>query len=605
MRTRRYPLFLLLFAIAAPLNAAPGDTSRNPEITPEEVREHIRYLASPELEGRGSGTEGGRKAAQYIARQFREAGLKPKGKRGYFQPFQITAASKMGEPNRVSLRAAGEEQSLKLRDDFLPLAFTANGRASGEVVFVGYGISAPPLNYDDYAGVDVKGRIVLILRQTPDGREPNSRFSPYAPLRSKAMTAREKGAAGILFVTGPLTEGREDLGGFRNDASFSDSGIPAVVVKRAFADRLLATAGKTLQDLQTAIAHGGPSSLPLPGTMARLHCTVVRQRLQTENVLGFLEGSDPRLREEVVVIGAHYDHLGMGGEGSRDRGGAPAIHHGADDNASGTAGLMELAEHFGARKPRPKRSLLFAAFSGEELGLLGSAHYVKEPPVPLARTVAMVNMDMIGRSRGNALTVIGAGTSPQWEQILESANAPFQFDLRRNASGFGASDQTSFYAKDIPVLFFFTGVHADYHRPSDTWEKINIHGQARIVQLVAATLDRIADLPDRPQFVRAEGSGPQMASASGGFSVYLGTIPDYSAEREGVTLSGVREGSPAEKAGLKSGDVIVQFGGKAIKNVYDFTYALRDAKAGEPIEIVILRGADRHTLKITPEPRRS
>jgi hypothetical protein len=604
MTNRFYPLLLLLFAAAAPLTAAPGDTSTNPAVTPEEVREHIRYLASPELQGRGSGTEGCRKAASYIADRFRDAGLKPRGERGYFQRFRFTGAARIGEPNRVALRAGDAEQTLKLKEDFLPVAFTANGKAAGEVVFVGYGISAPQLKYDDYAGVDVKGRVVLILRQTPDGRDANSRFSPYAPLRSKAMTAREKGAAGILFVTGPLTEEREDLGGFRNDASFSDSGIPTVVIKRAFADRLLGSAGKNLKDLQTEIAHGGSRSLALPGTRASLQCSVVRERLQTENVLGYLEGSDPRLREEVIVIGAHYDHLGMGGEGSRQRENTPAIHHGADDNASGTAGLIELAEHFAAQKPRPKRSLLFAAFSGEELGLLGSAHYVKQPRIPLVRTVAMVNMDMIGRGSGDALTVIGTGTSPQWAALLDAANAPLKFDLRRNDSGFGASDQSSFYGKDIPVLFFFTGVHPDYHRPSDTWEKINIQGEARILQLVAATVTRIADLPERPQFVRAEGSGPQMASASG-FSVYLGTIPDYSAEREGVTLSGVREGSPAEKAGLRAGDVIVQFGERAIKNVYDFTYALRDAKAGEPIELVILRGSDRQTLKITPEPRRS
>jgi aminopeptidase YwaD len=424
------------------------------------------------------------------------------------------------------------------------------------------------------------------------------------------MTAREKGAAGILFVTGPLTETEEDLGGFRFDTSFADSGIPAAVIKRSFAEELLRPTGQSLSDLQTTIAHTGPHSMPLPGAAATITCTVVRERRETDNVLGFLEGSDPRLREETIVIGAHYDHLGLGGEGSRARESGPAIHHGADDNASGVAGLIELAEYFGAQRPRPPRSLLFAAFSGEELGLLGSAYYVKHPPVPLEHTVAMINMDMIGRARGSVLTVIGSGTSPAWKELLDAANADLvgahegaPLQLRPSASGFGASDQSSFYARDIPVLFFFTGVHKDYHMPSDTWEKINIVGEARIVRFVAAVIERIAGLPERPRFARAESEGPTMASP--GFGVYLGTIPDYSEQGEGVTLSGVREGSPAEKGGLRAGDVIVQFGAKTVKNVYDYTYALRDAKAGEPVEVVVLRHGERQTLRVVPEKRRS
>jgi Peptidase family M28/PDZ domain/PA domain len=614
MRIRRLLIFLpVLFTAAGLLVAA--DSHSNPAFTPEEVREHVRYLASDELQGRGSGTEGARKAAAYIAERFRAAGLRPRGDRGFYQRFSFAAGVRLGEPNRLSLRAGsgrgesgvrpGRSQGspLRLRQDFLPLAFSANGRASGEVLFVGYGISEPRISHDDYAGVDARGRIVLVLRQTPEGDDPKSRFAPFAPLRYKAMTAREKGAAGILFVTGPLTETEEDLGGFRFDTSFADSGIPAAVIKRSFAEELLRPTGQSLSEIQTAIAHTGPHSLPLPGAAATLTCSVVRERRETDNVLGFLEGSDPRLREETIVIGAHYDHLGLGGEGSRSRERGPAIHHGADDNASGVAGLLELAEYFGVQRPRPRRSLLFAAFSGEELGLLGSAHYVKHPPVPLASTVAMINLDMIGRARGNALTVIGSGTSPAWKELLEAANADFKLDLRMNASGFGASDQSSFYGRDIPVLFFFTGVHKDYHMPSDTWEKINIVGEARIARFVAAVVERTAGLPERPRFARAEGEGPTMASP--GFGVYLGTIPDYSEQGEGVTLSGVREGSPAEKAGLRAGDVIVQFGGKAVKNVYDYTYALRDARAGEPVEVVVLRKGERQTLSVIPEKRRS
>jgi hypothetical protein len=617
---RRFAFSIL---VVAPL-ALPAWAAFNAAVTPEEIRDHVRYLSSEELAGRGSGTEGGRKAAAYIARAFREAGLKSGGGRGFYQPFTFNAGVKMGSPNSVTLRvpaqgselraqgsapdvpsreprAVSPERRLRLRDDFLPVAFSANGKASGEVVFVGYGISAPQLNFDEYAGIDVKGKIVLVLRRTPENDTFGGRFSRFAPLRYKAMTAREKGAAGILFVTGPLTEEREDLGGFRFDASFADSGIPAAVIKRTYAEEMLRPTGETLSALQTALAHGTTKSMPLPGATATIVSTVVRERREVDNVLGYLEGSDPTLRDQLVVIGAHYDHLGMGGEGSRDRDETPKIHHGADDNASGTAGLIELAQHFGAQRPRPRRSLLFAAFSGEELGLLGSAHYVKKPRIPLERTVAMVNMDMIGRAKGKTLMVIGSGTSPAWTQILEDANREFGFDLRKTNTGFGNSDQASFYGKDIPVLFFFTGTHPDYHRPSDTWEKINIAAQSKIVRLVANVVGQIAELPERPLFVKSADEGPRMAA--GGFGVYVGTIPDYAAEREGVTLSGVREGSPAAKAGLKAGDVIVQFGGKGIKNVYEYTFALREARAGEPVQVVLLRNGERQTVSVTPERR--
>jgi aminopeptidase YwaD len=591
----------VLTAGAAPVVEPP--TGFDPAIRAEDIRAQVRYLASDALEGRGSGTPGGRKAGAFIADQFRAAGLQPMGTGGsYFQPFRFTAGVSLGQHNALTLRrGSSPAQSLRVRDGFMPLAFARNGTVSAPLVFVGYGISAPPIKYDDYAGVDVRGKVVIALRQSPDGDDPKSKFGPFAPLRSKAMTAREKGAAGILFVTGPLTDAAEDLGAFRFDASFSDSGIEAAIVRRAPVEALLRPAGRSLLNLQMKIVHGSRQSFPLPGARATLTTEVRREQREAANVIGLLPGSDPARRDEVVVIGAHYDHLGYGGEGSLARSRAPQIHHGADDNASGTSGVLELAAAFAAQPMRPARSLLFIAFSGEELGLLGSAHFVKEPPVPLARIVAMINMDMIGRLRNDALTVIGTGTSPAWEAILKAADAPIGLRLQENASGFGASDQTSFYARDIPVLFFFTGVHAEYHTPADTWEKINPEGEAKVLALVEEVARRIADAPQRPKFVRADTGGPQMASAS--FNVYLGTMPDYSATAEGVTLTGVREGSPAEKAGLKGGDIIIRFGGKAIKNVYDYTFALRDARAGVPVNVTVRRGSETRVLRVVPARR--
>ncbi len=576
----------------------------DPAIRAEDVREEVRYLASDALEGRGSGTPGGEKAAAFIEERFRAAGLEPLGAGTSFrQSFTFTAGVNLGRKNALTLVGGKprRSQGLRLREGFMPLAFARNGTVAAPLVFVGYGISAPPIKYDDYQGVDVRGKMVVALRQSPEGDAPHSKFGPWAPLRSKAMTAREKGAVGILFVTGPLTDAKEDLGVFRFDASFADSGIGAAVVRRAPIEALLRAGGRSLRDAQMQIAHGGRHSFPIPGARATLATEVVREERRADNLVGLLPGADPALRDQVVVIGAHYDHLGHGGEGSLARSRAPQIHYGADDNASGTSGVLELAAYFTAQSQRPARSMVFVCFSGEELGLLGSSHFVKDPPLPLARVAAMINLDMVGRLRNDALTVIGTGTSPAWDAILKAANAPLGLRLLPNASGFGASDQNSFYAKDIPVLFFFTGVHPDYHTPTDTWEKINTAGEAKVLTLVADVTRRIADLPERPRFTRSETVQPQMAS--GGFRVFLGTIPDYSATAEGVTLSGVREGSPAEKAGLKGGDIIVRFGGKAIKNVYDYTFALRDARAGVPVPVTVQRGGQTRVIRVVPARR--
>jgi aminopeptidase YwaD len=583
----------------------PPAASLDPAIRAEDVRAQVRYLASEALAGRGSGTPGARMAAAFIASRFQDAGLQPLGDSGsYLQPFHFTAGVRLGNRNALALQTgapSGRKQSLVVRQGFMPLAFTSNGTVSAPLVFVGYGISAPQIKYDDYAGVDARGKIVVALRQSPEGDDPKSRFAPFAPLRSKATTAREKGAVGVLFVTGPLTDAHEDLGVFRFDASFSDSGIGAAVIRRAPIEAMLRAVHTSLRDAQMAIAHGGRHSFPLSGSRATLTTEVVREEKQADNVLGLLPGSDPTRRDEVVVIGAHYDHLGLGGEGSLAKSQAPQIHYGADDNASGTTGVLELAASMAAQPMHPARSVLFATFAGEELGLLGSSHFVKHPPVPLNRIVAMLNMDMIGRLRGDTLTVIGSGTSPAWDTILKAADEPVGLKLQPSASGFGASDQNSFYVKDIPVLFFFTGVHPDYHTPTDTWDKINAEGEARVLTLVSDVARRIADAPQRPRFTRAEGVGPQMAG--GGFRVYLGTIPDYSAAGEGVTLSGVREGSPAEKAGLKGGDVILRFGTRKIKNVYDYTFALRDARVGVAVPMTIRRSGQTRVIQVIPGRR--
>ena len=610
--------FSVLFA--GVLQAAPPrpEEVADPRITAPEIVAHVKYLASEELQGRGSGSSGNDLAANYLVDRFRAAGLQPAGDNGsFFQEFPVFIGVEMGADNRVSLRGKKGAQSLAAGDQFLPLGFSKNGAAYAPVVFAGYGISKPELDYDDYAGLDVRGKIVIVLRHTPD-MDDTGKFAPYAQLTYKTMTAREKGAAGILLVTGPLGEhpiffaeapGKTQPALRRAlplGSASADAGIPAAIVHPKAVERLLEPTGKTLKDLQVMIAHGKTQSFLIPGARAGMNMEVVRKTAATRNVIGYLEGSDPQLKNEVVVIGAHYDHLGMGGEGSLHSSSEPAIHHGADDNASGTAGVLELSQYFAAHRSKLGRSVLFMGFSGEEIGLLGSLYWTKNPTIPLERIAAMINMDMVGRSNGDSVQIIGTGTSPDWAKVLETANRPHRLALKSNEStlsGFGGSDQQSFYAKNIPVLFFFTGSHPDYHRPSDTWEKINAAGLEKILNLVSDVTVEISRMPQRPGFTRAKEEPVTASGGAGGFRVYLGTLPDYSANVEGVALQGVREGSPAEKAGLKAGDILVEFDGKKIRNVQEYTLVLGSARPNKPVKLGILRDKQKLTVSVTPAAR--
>ncbi len=586
-------VFLLFCGVVSLLSASP-------EIREEEILSHIRYLASPELQGRRAGTPGAEKSARYIAGLFRRWGLQPPpGQKSFYQTFAFTYGFRLGPHNLAEVEIGEERMSLKVGKDYQPLAFSENAEVTGPVVFVGYGIRGGDIPYNDYQGVSVKDKIALVMRYTPEGDNPHSPFFPYAPLRYKAMVAREQGAKAVIFVTGPESPSREEFPSFQADASFVDSGIPTIVVRTEVAEKMVSATGKDLREIQQEINRTKrPLSFDLP-VKVHLKTEVVRERRKTANVIGYLPGSDPQLREEVVIIGAHYDHLGLGGEGSRARRPYGAIHYGADDNASGTAGVLELAEYFASRQPRPARSLLFIAFSGEEMGLLGSSFYVKSPVIPLEKTAAMINFDMIGRLRRGRLVTIGTGSSPIWKPLLQKANNPLGLRLVESESGFGASDQTPFYSKGIPVLFFFTGSHAEYHTPEDTWETINADGERKVLELAVRVVEAVANHPERPAFTRV----PSTERMPGAFRVYLGTIPDYSEEVVGVRLTGVREGSPAEKAGLREGDIIVQVGGREIRNVYDYTYALADLEPGQPVTIVVVRGGKRVTLTVIPEKR--
>lgn len=594
---RRPTVLTLAAALVATAAAAPAATPVA-ELTAR-LRYDVTYLAATALEGRRAGGDGARIAAGFIARRLAALGLQPAGDDGTFlQSFSFVAGVRPGAGNALTVTLPAGTTAARLPYDFQPLAFSASGSAQGEVVFAGYGTRAPDLKYDDYANLDVKGKIVLILRFGPDGDDPASRFAPFMALRRKASEARAAGAAALLIATGPVGADAAAPVKISFDATFADSGLPVIGISTPFAESLFVGQGFTLAELQQRMnERKEPASRPL-GIKVALTADVIQERATTANVLALLPGRDPALRDQVVIAGAHYDHLGWGGENSGSL--APetrAIHHGADDNASGTAGVLELARRLAAAPPA--RSVLFVAFSGEELGLLGSAHLASHLPVAKEWIAAMLNFDMIGRPKaGPALTVGGVGTAVEWTKVIADANATAHLKLTSNKGGFGASDHSSFYAIDTPVLFFFTGAHEDYHKPSDTADRLDYRGMGRVLEFATTVARRVADAPLPPTFqkVTDEGAGERR-----GFKVRTGAIPEYGFEGPGVKLSGARGGSPADKAGLKAGDIVVSFGGRDIRNIYDYMYALGDHKAGDVVTLVIKRGAGTLTLVVTLE----
>ena len=582
-----------------------------------DLRRHTEFLASDALEGRMTGSEGAERAAAYIATEIESLGLKPiSDEAGYFQPFSFTAGRRIiTEENMFEVHQGDESQEFRVEHDFQPLSFSRNGVVAGEVVFVGYGLTVPGElgeGYDAYAGLDVKDKIVIALRYVPEGVTPERRqqLNRYAGLRYKAMQAREHGAQAFLVVAGPNSPNAGALIPLDFDSSLADSGIVAASISGDLANALLAPTGKNLQAVQSGLDIENPHFLgrfPVPGITAKIVVSIEKVKKTDRNVIGILSPAGAGADTEYVVVGAHYDHIGHGEVGSLARKGEEGqIHNGADDNASGTAVVLELAARLSRTyQEQPEtfeRGVIFALWSGEELGLIGSTHFVDEPIVPLDSVAAYINFDMVGRLQDNALILQGIGSSGLWTKLIEKRNVLAGFNLTLQADPYLPTDVTAFYPKSVPVVNFFTGAHEDYNRPTDDAALLNYDGMARIAHFAAGIVLDVARLEARPDYVEVERS-----SSAGGsrdtLRAYIGTIPDYTTDGNGVKLSGVRAGGPADKAGLRGGDIIVEFGGQQVANIYDYTYALDAVKIGVPVAVVVMRDGEPVALTVTPEAR--
>lgn len=566
----------------------------NTEITIKELKEYVTFLASDELKGRLSGTDESFKAASYIRDQFKNFSFLM-GENG-FQFFEIVTDVKLGANNSFSF----ENFEGIINENFAPYSFSSNASIEAQVVFAGYGleISTENLNWNDYEGINVEGKWVMILKGDPENDKDESDYLLFSDDRDKVLLARDKGAIGVLFVTGRHFDPEDKLVSLYFDKTSSDAGLPVINIKREVASQLMKT--KTIDEVEITIdSLLQPQSFEL-NIKVKSVTEIIQQRVRTQNVIALIEGNDPILKDEYIVIGAHYDHLGMGGQGSGSREpDVKAPHNGADDNASGVAGIIELGEKLAANKDQLKRSVILIAFDAEEMGLLGSSFFTRESPVALGLIKSMFNFDMIGRlnDETNTFIINGTGTSIEAEDILNRHKENFELGVNFSPEGYGPSDHAAFYSEDIPVFFFTTGAHSDYHTPADDVELLNFEGQKLILDFAYGVIMEVANRQDQLTYQIA---GPKKQVRYGRqLKVTLGIMPDFtSTEENGLGVGAVTPDRPAEKAGLKKHDRIVAINGKPVKNIYDYMNRLKKLEAGQIISVDIVRDGKKLVLLV-------
>ena len=573
------------------------------------TRAAVEFLASDRLEGRDTGSPGERLAGDYIAMQLARVGAKPlPGRRDMFIPFEFTAGTRDGGSNLTIRSGAGASKAFRGAEQIQALSFSDDAMVNGSVVFAGYGLVVPEsagLGYDSYAGIDVKDKIALVLHYFPEEADAKTKaaLARYSDLRYKALNARQRGAKGLLIVTGPRSPNAGQTIRLTSDTALSGSGIPAATISGAVADALFAGAPKTLAAAQQELDSGNPHVAGFALTaQVDLATKVVREKQTGRDVVAYMPSANPMADRPWLLVGAHYDHLGHGTRGTSlaNKDEAGQVHHGADDNASGTAAVLAIAEKLS--KTPLRRNVMFTLWSGEEIGLVGSNAFVMNPPVPLNQAAAYINFDMVGRMQNNKLAADGVASSAVWARILERANVAAGFDLAANPDPYQPTDSSNFNQAGLPTLFFTTGSHPDYHRPSDTADKINFEDLDRIVDFAAAVIQGVANADMAPQFTKVD--PPQTGATLAGVRVTTGTIPDYTTEAKGLLLAGVVGGGPAEKAGLMKGDIVIEIAGQSITNIYDYTFALELLKADTPVKVVFLRNGERREVQLTPAGRR-
>lgn len=603
--------FLVLLACSSNVAHVHAEASIN-------SREIVEYLASPELKGRLTGSAEGEKAAQYLADKLKSLGVSPlPGQEGYLLPFEFTAGLK-DDGTTIQYSAGGNSHTFSDRTDVQVLSFSETTTVTAPVVFAGYGIytnEESGFAYDSFAGLDLKDKIVLVFRYYPENIDQSKRIilsQRAAELRTKAQIARERGAKGLIVTSGPAYAPGADIVPLTFDATVAGSSIAAASISSNVARQLFEAAGKGWQEvevLQRRLDGGDPAAkgFDLPGVTVTLDARIAREKKLAHNVVGYLpaNGESP-VFTEWIGVGAHFDHLGDGSNVSNSlaRDGERGLPHvGADDNASGVAATLAAAEALSRTKRN--RPVFLAFWSGEEIGLLGSASFVRGGVIPTEQLATFVNLDMVGRSVDNKFSVLGVGSSPAWAGLVEAANRGVDFTVATSQDPYTPSDSMNFYLAGVPAVHLFTGTHEDYHRPSDTADKLNYPDLDRVGRFTANLVQELANAETKIPYAKVERTFvPRMGGSRSGSRVYTGTIPDYAAESNGLLLSGVVEGSPAANAELKGGDIITEFGGRRIANIHEYMTVLEGVKAGEEVKVVYTRAGETRETVIVPGTRK-
>lgn len=566
----------------------------NPEISLQELGAHIEYLSDDSLMGRYPGTNGDVTAANYIADRFDDFDLKSMGSQ-YLHDFEIVTSIKASDLN--SFIYNGDTAILKT--EFTPLSFSENTSLSAFVCFVGYGfnIDAEEILWNDYHGLDVKGKWVLMLRGEPEIDSLTSPYMKYSADRDKVMLAKDMGASGVLLVSGISFSPKDDLD--EPSIMTGSTGLPVFQISRVLANKILSVCNLTIENLEEKLNDTRkPMSFDID-LKVKAYSDMVYEKTKTYNVLGYIKGNDPVYKDQYIIIGAHYDHLGMGGIGSSSRKqDTIAVHHGADDNASGVAAMIELSEKFAAHKKDIKRSILFVAFGAEEMGLLGSKQFIEDSILNPKNIMAMLNLDMIGRlSSDSNLEIGGVGTAKEFKTLLDTFSINTSFKLALTNEGYGPSDHASFYGVDVPVLHISTGAHLDYHTPEDTYDNLNMGGLKNISDFVFDLAFEINTMDSMLTFMEA---GPKTGNVTRKrLGVTLGIMPDFAGKiKNGLRADFVIEGKPAHHGGMKKGDIITAINGKTINNIYDYMYRLAQLKFGQTITVEVIRGNEKKVLII-------